>query len=504
MVKAIRKGETLKSAKGVPAPSQQDNNGYNPNAIHLSLRFIIGTMLCVSVVAFAVGRLSAILLLRQPDGITTTSRVSTTTDPSRPPRTGILPPPPPPFYLAAPNEIPQTVHGNSKHFRTDALFAVSDARRANPVAAGLVSQQPVNLDGTLSGDNNDDDSYDQQHKTSACQHLLVDIKSAEAAFLNSEDRLGRAMIDLAQLSNLTILNYHCHGREVSMLHCVSVLLEPAHIVLRSWWPIADGISLDLFTCGPKKSSLLSLLPDIERFFGAPQKWFLVSGGDVTDESSVQWAHKKRGFRTEGGNPEDVDLQQYVLGWLEFDTKTLVVSVETKFQTVEIYDVINPRFNSLKSYKKSLSNDGSYEARYPELFRPDRVVYLDGIMQSRRYGDAAYHEALVHPAMISHPKPQRVAIIGGGEGATLREVLKHNTVETVTMIEIDEIMVNVSREHLPEWSDCSMLVGSTPSCFDDQRVEVNFTDAIAWFIERFLDKDKVNESDLYDVIIMDAL
>ena len=126
-------------------------------------------------------------------------------------------------------------------------------------------------------------------------------------------------------------------------------------------------------------------------------------------------------------------------------------------------------------------------KHPDLFKPDRIVYLDGITQSRLLGEAAYHEALVHPAMVSHENPKRVAIIGGGEGATLREVLKHRTVEKVTMVEIDEIMVQVSREYLPEWSNCSNLVGSAPCCFDDPRAEVFFTDAIAWFIERFGDK-----------------
>jgi Spermine/spermidine synthase domain/S-adenosylmethionine decarboxylase len=280
--------------------------------------------------------------------------------------------------------------------------------------------------------------------------------------------------------------------------CVGVLLE-SHISFHTW-PIPGVISLDLFTCGPK--SLLPLLSQIERLFGVP-RWPAVQG-DVVEEPFMQWAHKKRGFRSVAGNPQDVDLNQFILGWMEFDMKQLVVSVKSDFQTIEIYDLINPRFRSLESYKRSLANDGSYEARHPELFRPDRVVYLDGTMQSRFYGDAAYHEALVHPAMITHPKPKRVAIIGGGEGATLREVLKHKTVETVTMIEIDEIMVNVSRKHIPEWSDCSKLVGSTSSCFDDPRAEIYYTDAIAWFIDRFLDIDKVDGSQFYDVIIMDLL
>ena len=132
---------------------------------------------------------------------------------------------------------------------------------------------------------------------------------------------------------------------------------------------------------------------------------------------------------------------------------------------------------------------------------DRVIYLDGIIQSRIIGEQAYHEALVHPVMICHDSPKRVIIIGGGEGATLREVLKHNTVEEVIMVEIDEIMVLTSQMYLPEWSTCDNGI----SCFDDPRATVYFTDAIAWFIHRFGENSTVyDENDVFDIIIMDAL
>ena len=183
----------------------------------------------------------------------------------------------------------------------------------------------------------------------------------------------------------------------------------------------------------------------------------------------------------------------------------IVSAQTDFQRVDIYDVLRPHFQSLESYKESLRGGDSYEAQNPELFEPDRIVFLDGVLQSRKTGDAAYHEALVHPSMFAHKNPKRVAIIGGGEGATLREVLKHKTLEKVVMIEIDEKMVSLSREYLPYWSDCSNLEGSTDSCFDDPRVEMYYQDAFKWFIDRFGNDDGSESSeDPFDVIIMDAL
>ena len=67
------------------------------------------------------------------------------------------------------------------------------------------------------------------------------------------------------------------------------------------------------------------------------------------------------------------------------------------------------------------------------------------------------------------------LVGGGEGAPLREILKHNTVESVTMIELDEELVQVVREHMPIMSDCSDLIGRAENCFDDPVADIVYED-----------------------------
>lgn len=128
------------------------------------------------------------------------------------------------------------------------------------------------------------------------------------------------------------------------------------------------------------------------------------------------------------------------------------------------------------------------------------------MQSSYLGDAAYHEALVHPAMLAHSAgPKRAAIIGGGEGATLREILKHRSIEVCTMIEIDAGMIKAARDWLPWMNNCSDF--SDGNCFDDKRTDLRTEDAFAWFLKRF-QKDSETPSELqtdpFDVIVMDAL
>lgn len=141
---------------------------------------------------------------------------------------------------------------------------------------------------------------------------------------------------------------------------------------------------------------------------------------------------------------------------------------------------------------------------PDYASPERLLFLDGTIQSIYGAESVYHEALVHPAMFAHPRPERVAIVGGSEGATLREVLKHKTVTAATMIELDEELLQITREYLPYMSNCSNLVGRTEICYDDEAADVQFSDGRTWFINRFGEKQTVEPSAKFDVIVVDAL
>eukprot|EP00985_Skeletonema_marinoi_P015075 scaffold7686_cov111-Skeletonema_marinoi.AAC.1 len=274
--------------------------------------------------------------------------------------------------------------------------------------------------------------------------------------------------------------------------------------------------MDLFTCGSGK--LIPTLPTIQKLFGAK------AANEDADDPMIMWSHKLRGFRkgfVPGGeynhrlNPLDADLGSEILGFHDYDIKKpLVSAAETDYQMVDVYEVLDPVNRRLSDYYKSLEDDGSYESLHPEFFAPDHILLLDGIVQSTRYGDAPYHESIVHPAMITHPNPKRVAVIGGGEGATVREILKHSTLEKVVMIEIDEGVVNLSTKYLPEWQDCSSIAhhaGCAEWCFDDERADLRVEDALAYFNDNFGSTSSISKSadehdlqEQFDVLIMDCL
>ncbi|MBI4759630.1 MAG: methyltransferase domain-containing protein [Chloroflexota bacterium] len=114
-------------------------------------------------------------------------------------------------------------------------------------------------------------------------------------------------------------------------------------------------------------------------------------------------------------------------------------------------------------------------QYQEMWIVDCGTYgkgliLDGIWQSSTGDDFLYHEALVQPACVHHGDPKRGLVLGGGEGATIRELLKWKNMERVVMVDLDGEVVEACKEHFPEMHQ---------GAFDDPRVELVIQDAVAY-------------------------
>jgi spermidine synthase len=136
-------------------------------------------------------------------------------------------------------------------------------------------------------------------------------------------------------------------------------------------------------------------------------------------------------------------------------------------------------------KKLLFSEQS-EYQLVEVYETDtwgNLMTIDGMVMLSERDEFVYHEMLAHVPMFTHPKPKRVLIIGGGDGGTAREVLKHNSVIHVDMVEIDKTVVDASKAHFPGVGD-----------FENPKLNVLYEDGIA-FIQ--------NVKNPYDVIIIDG-
>ena len=124
----------------------------------------------------------------------------------------------------------------------------------------------------------------------------------------------------------------------------------------------------------------------------------------------------------------------------------------------------------------------------EIWQTETFGYLmaiDGCTMVSTRDNFLYHEMMSHPALNSHPKPQNVVIVGGGDCGTLREVLKHPEVKSATQVEIDERVTRLAEKYFPELCDAN----------DDPRATLYFGDGIQWM------KDAKRES--IDLIIIDS-
>lgn len=115
----------------------------------------------------------------------------------------------------------------------------------------------------------------------------------------------------------------------------------------------------------------------------------------------------------------------------------------------------------------------------------RMLALDGVFQTSIFDEFIYHEMIAHVPMFVHPNPKNVLIIGGGDGGSAREVLRH-PVERVEMVEIDGLVVEVAKKYLPEIS--AALISGHP------KLHLKIGDGIDHMAQA---------TDRYDVIIVDC-
>ena len=156
----------------------------------------------------------------------------------------------------------------------------------------------------------------------------------------------------------------------------------------------------------------------------------------------------------------MDLKYTELNELGFgvtmETQNVLYSAKTEYQTIDI-----------------LETQGL-----------GKVLLLDGLVMTTERDEFFYHEMMSNIPMNSHPNPERVLVIGGGDGGTVREVLKHDTVKEVVLCEIDGMVIDACKKYLP----------SIAGMLDDERVNIQVRDGIDYISQ---------QEDAFDIILIDS-
>ncbi len=114
----------------------------------------------------------------------------------------------------------------------------------------------------------------------------------------------------------------------------------------------------------------------------------------------------------------------------------------------------------------------------------RMLLNDGLVMLTEKDEFVYHDMISHVSLFVHPHPEKVLIIGGGDGGTAREVLRHKSVKKCVMVEIDEVVVEA----------CKKFIQQTSCSFDDPRLELLIADGVEYMR---------NSKEVFDLILIDS-
>ena len=294
------------------------------------------------------------------------------------------------------------------------------------------------------------------------RHVLVELYDSDPESLKDVQLIEKTMVEAAEDSGATVINATFHHFSPFGVSGV-VVIQESHLAIHTW-PEYGYAAIDLFTCGdtvdPWKSYTI-----LKKALGA-------QNGSAMEMNRGQLdllLEKEVGNIEEAREQIEEEIRpQYSRNiWFTDRDDNIALSLRHKgdllfkrkspYQRVEVYDT--------HAYGKMLS--------------------VDNIVMTTEKDEFIYHEMISHVPMLTHPDVKRVLVIGGGDGGSIREVLRHDHVEEVVMVEIDEEVINASKAHLPQLSQA----------FDHPRLKLKIGDGIE-FVKNAADAQ-------FDLILVDG-
>lgn len=294
------------------------------------------------------------------------------------------------------------------------------------------------------------------------RHILVEFSGCNAEVLNDVSIIEKSMIEAAEIAGATVINSTFHHFSPWGVSGV-VVIQESHLAIHTW-PEYRYAAVDLFTCGD-----------------SVDPW-------------VSFEHLKKAFQA---NYSALELNRGSLHVVQkSDFKPDIMRTEPSFDLKKGYKMERNVWFTDKDENQALSlrytgnvlfdeTSDFQRVRILESYSHGKFLAINNMVMCTERDEYHYHEMIVHPIMQTHGKAKSILVIGGGDGGTIREVLKYDQVEKVTMVEIDEAVVRASKEHLP----------GIASQFGNAKLNLIIGDGIQFV------KDAAANS--YDVIIVDG-
>lgn len=295
------------------------------------------------------------------------------------------------------------------------------------------------------------------------RHILVEFYNCSPELMNDVVHIENSMVAAAETAGATVINSTFHHFSPYGVSGV-VVIQESHLAIHTW-PEYGYAAVDLFTCGDSVDPWVS--------YNYLKDAFEASHGSAMECRRGQLDLLKRmDFNLE--SLRDVSPQpQEKLG---------TITRDVWFTERDENIALSLKHTGNQLYKK----DSPYQrVEVYETLAYGNLLTLDGMVMCTQKDEYVYHEMITHVPMFSNPKIRRALVIGGGDGGTVRELLRHEQLEEVTLVEIDELVIEACKLHLPE----------TAVAFDNPRLNLLVEDGIK-YIKECADSQ-------YDLIIIDS-
>jgi len=297
--------------------------------------------------------------------------------------------------------------------------------------------------------------------TALGNHILVEFMNCDPHIMNDVAGIERDMVGAAQKAGATVINSTFHHFSPYGVSGV-VVIQESHLAIHTW-PEYGYAAVDLFTCG-EMNAWISFDHLKECFKAKSYSAIEIKRGSVNlltrNDFDISTMRQKA---SEWRNPEFYTRNVW------FTDKDDDQALSLRFTGDVFYDVQSPyqRVRILESYKYG------------------KMLALDDMVMTTEKDEFHYHEMISHPAMFTLGSAKNILVIGGGDGGTVREILRHECVEKVTMVEIDEEVIKACKQFLP----------NIAISFDHPKLELLVDDGISFI--------KNADSETYDLIIVDG-
>jgi len=295
--------------------------------------------------------------------------------------------------------------------------------------------------------------------TSLGRHIIAELYECDSELINDVSLVERAMLDAADKAGATVINSTFHHFSPFGVSGVIVIQE-SHFSIHCW-PEYGYASIDIYTCGETVNPWIAYDSLKQSFSAAHGSTMELNRG----QSNLIGAYTKNiKIQTNSLKPS---VQHTRNLWFTEKNEDMALSLrhrgerlfmdQSKYQKIEIFDTV--------AFGK--------------------ILVLDGKIVCAERDEYVYHEMIAHVPVFTHSDPKNILVIGGGDGGTVRELVKHPNIENITLVEIDQKVIDASTMYLPEVS-CALY---------HSKVTLKIEDGVSYVQHQ--------KGELYDIVIVDS-